>query len=100
MHDGNRSNFRDRCHIVFCQFSFDHHLGNVEMTKEITKGSIADIMQNSNVSLAESFLSCDCVVLFDVSGSMNTGLAGSLLLLALLTVAVCAAGTKSRKTGE
>lgn len=72
MHDGNRSNFRDRCHIVFCQFSFDHHLGNVEMTKEITKGSIADIMQNSNVSLAESFLSCDCVVLFDVSGSMNS----------------------------
>ena len=42
------------------------------MTKEITKGSIADIMQNSNVSLAESFLSCDCVVLFDVSGSMNS----------------------------
>ena len=36
----------------------------------------------------------------DVSGSMNTGLVGSLLLLALLTVAVCAAGTKSRKTGE
>ena len=72
MHDGNRSNFRDRCHIVFCQFSFDYHLGNVEMTKEITKGSIADIMQNSNVSLAESFLSCDCVVLFDVSGSMNS----------------------------
>lgn len=36
----------------------------------ITKGSIADIMQREDVSLAESFLSCDCVVLFDVSGSM------------------------------
>lgn len=41
------------------------------MTYEITKGSIADIMQNSNVSLAESFLTCDCVVLFDVSASME-----------------------------
>ena len=39
---------------------------------EITKGSIADIMQNKNVSLAESFLSCDCIILFDVSGSMNS----------------------------
>lgn len=38
---------------------------------EITKGSIADLMQNENVTLAESFMTCDCVVLFDVSGSMN-----------------------------
>ena len=45
---------------------------HMEMTKyEITKGSIADIMQNSNVSLAESFLTCDCIVLFDVSYSME-----------------------------
>lgn len=38
---------------------------------EITKGSISDLMQKEDVSLAESFLSCDCVVLFDVSGSMD-----------------------------
>ena len=39
---------------------------------EITKGSISDLMQREDVSLAESFMSCDCVVLFDVSGSMNS----------------------------
>lgn len=38
---------------------------------EITKGSISDLMQREDVSLAESFMSCDCVVLFDVSGSMD-----------------------------
>ena len=38
---------------------------------EITKGSIADLMNKSNVSLAESFMTCECIVLFDVSGSMN-----------------------------
>ena len=37
---------------------------------EITKGSIADLMKNEEVSLAESFMTCDCIVLFDVSGSM------------------------------
>ena len=37
---------------------------------EIVKGSIADLAQRNNQSLAESFLSCDCVVLIDVSGSM------------------------------
>ena len=42
------------------------------MNHEITKGSIADLMQNENVSLAESFMTCECVVLFDVSGSMDT----------------------------
>ena len=41
------------------------------MKYEITKGSISDLMQKEDVSLAESFLSCDCVVLFDVSGSMD-----------------------------
>lgn len=41
------------------------------MKYEITKGSIADIMQNQDVSLAESFMTCECIVLFDVSGSMN-----------------------------
>lgn len=41
------------------------------MKYEITKGSIADLMKNENVSLAESFLTCDCIVLFDVSGSMS-----------------------------
>lgn len=40
------------------------------MRYEITKGSIADIMHKENVSLAESFLSCDVIILFDVSGSM------------------------------
>ncbi len=39
---------------------------------EITKGSISDLMQRDDVSLAESFMSCDCVVLFDVSGSMSS----------------------------
>ena len=39
---------------------------------EITKGSISDLMQQDDVSLAESFLSCNCVVLFDVSGSMKS----------------------------
>jgi len=38
---------------------------------EIAKGSISDLMQNENMTLAESFLTCDCVVLFDVSGSME-----------------------------
>ena len=42
------------------------------MKFEITKGSVADLMQNENVSLAESFMTCDCVILFDVSGSMNS----------------------------
>lgn len=37
---------------------------------EIVRGSIADLAQRNNQSLAESFLSCDCVVLIDVSGSM------------------------------
>lgn len=41
------------------------------MKTEITKGSIADLMNNENVSLAESFMACECIVLFDVSGSMN-----------------------------
>lgn len=40
------------------------------MKYEITKGSVADITKNENMSLAESFMTCDCVVLFDVSGSM------------------------------
>ena len=38
---------------------------------EITKGSISDLMNKEDLSLAESFLTCDCVVLFDVSGSME-----------------------------
>jgi len=38
---------------------------------EIVKGSIADLAQRNNQSLAETFLSCDCVVLIDVSGSMS-----------------------------
>lgn len=42
------------------------------MKHEIAKGSIADIMQNSSASLAESFLTCECIVLFDVSGSMSS----------------------------
>lgn len=46
-------------------------MGNLEMKREITKGSLADMMQSENISLAESFLSCECVVLFDVSLSMN-----------------------------
>ena len=52
-------------------FTNDYFVGDLEMKQEITKGSIADLMNNENVSLAESFMTCECIVLFDVSGSMN-----------------------------
>lgn len=42
------------------------------MTTQIVTGSIADLAQKNNQSIAETFLSCDCVVLIDVSGSMNS----------------------------
>jgi len=37
----------------------------------ITKGSISQLAQQNNVSLAESFLSADAILLCDVSGSMT-----------------------------
>lgn len=37
----------------------------------IVTGSIADLATRNNQSIAETFLSCDCVILIDVSGSMN-----------------------------
>lgn len=40
------------------------------MNTQIVTGSIADLAQKNNQSIAETFLSCDCVVLIDVSGSM------------------------------
>lgn len=42
------------------------------MKNEIVSGSISDVMKRDDVSLAESFLSCDCVILIDVSGSMDS----------------------------
>ena len=41
------------------------------MNTQIVTGSIADLAQKNNQSLAESFISCDVVVLIDVSGSMR-----------------------------
>jgi len=37
----------------------------------VVVGSIADVAKREGQSLAESFLSCDAVILVDVSGSMN-----------------------------
>lgn len=37
----------------------------------ITKGSLADIARTQGTTLAESFLSCDAVVIVDTSASMN-----------------------------
>ena len=41
------------------------------MQNAIAVGSLADVSARSNQGLAESFLSCDAVILVDVSGSMN-----------------------------
>lgn len=41
------------------------------MTNAIVVGSIADVMNKENKSLAESFLSCDNILLVDTSGSMS-----------------------------
>lgn len=41
-------------------------------TQQIVTGSIADLAQKNNQSIAETFLLCDCVVLIDVSGSMDS----------------------------
>lgn len=41
------------------------------MTTAIVKGSIQDIAKRDGVSLAESFVNCDAVVIVDVSGSMS-----------------------------
>ena len=40
------------------------------MNTTIVPGSMADIAQRENISLAESFLTCDVLVLIDQSGSM------------------------------
>ncbi len=40
------------------------------MTTSIVTGSLSDIAQRNNQTLAESFLSCDCIVVVDISGSM------------------------------
>jgi hypothetical protein len=41
------------------------------MNKSIVRGSLSDIAQQENKSLAESFLGADCVVIVDNSGSMG-----------------------------
>jgi len=40
------------------------------MTTAIVKGSIQDVAKRDGVSLAESFVNCDAIVVVDVSGSM------------------------------
>ena len=40
------------------------------MSNSIVVGSIADIAEKTGTSIAESFLSCDALVIVDVSGSM------------------------------
>lgn len=40
------------------------------MNTQIVTGSIADLAQKNHQSLAESFISCDVIILVDVSGSM------------------------------
>lgn len=40
--------------------------------RAIVPGSIADLAQQNNISIAESFMSADLIVIVDVSGSMNT----------------------------
>jgi len=41
------------------------------MNTQITVGSIADLAQKSNTSIAESFLSADVIIIVDTSGSMS-----------------------------
>lgn len=41
------------------------------INSEIVIGSITDMAQRKNQSIAESFMSCDCIILIDVSGSMT-----------------------------
>ena len=43
------------------------------MNNQIAVGSLSDVAQRQNISLAESFLSAKIVVLLDTSGSMNYG---------------------------
>jgi hypothetical protein len=40
------------------------------MTTSIIPGSLSDVMQKENKTLAESFLSCDAILVVDTSGSM------------------------------
>lgn len=42
------------------------------MNNQIVKGSIIDITQSNSSSIAETFLSCDALVLLDMSGSMES----------------------------
>lgn len=42
------------------------------MNTGIVVGSLADVAEKAGVSIAESFLNCEAMVLFDSSGSMGT----------------------------
>jgi len=42
------------------------------MSSSIVKGSLGAMAQASGQSLAQSFISCDVIVLCDTSGSMGT----------------------------
>lgn len=42
------------------------------MNTQIVAGSISAIAQQNNKSIAESFLSCDVIIIVDTSGSMST----------------------------
>jgi Mg-chelatase subunit ChlD len=41
------------------------------MNTAIVKGSLADVMNKENLTLAESFLSCDAILIVDTSASMT-----------------------------
>lgn len=41
------------------------------MRNEVVKGSLADVAKHTGKTIAESFLDADCIVIVDVSGSMD-----------------------------
>jgi len=43
----------------------------MQQSTAIVAGSLSDVAKREDVSLAESFLSCDAIILCDVSGSMG-----------------------------
>ena len=43
----------------------------MQQSNAIVTGSLSDVAKREDVSLAESFLSCDAIILCDVSGSMG-----------------------------
>lgn len=42
------------------------------LSTQIVQGSLADVARQNKISIAESFIDCDAVILVDVSGSMSS----------------------------